>query len=186
MGCNRVGVWRCGGDRGMVGNSPCHAMHRVCLSDESQRGNGDAMNHFGVSKGSKGSHLMTFCDCKAWEGAVTLGIAQLGASTSRLLMFPGAPAHQTPGLSIFFFGSCTELPGPRRGTGTGCPFACFPAGNFPGLLLLTFLSGSRRGSRMSPCFPVLGRARKGREGKIPALREAPPCCGVVREMGAAC
>lgn len=45
---------------------------------------------------------MTFCDCKAWGGAVTLGIAQLGVSTSRLLMFPGAPAHQTPGLSIFF------------------------------------------------------------------------------------
>lgn len=83
----------------MVGNSPCHATHRVCLSDESQWGNGDTMNHFGVSKGS---HLMTFCDCEAWEGAVTLGIAQLGASTSRLLMFPGAPAHQTPGLSIFF------------------------------------------------------------------------------------
>lgn len=45
---------------------------------------------------------MTFCDCKAWEGAETLGTTQLGASTSRLLMFLGAPAHQTPGLSIFF------------------------------------------------------------------------------------
>lgn len=39
---------------------------------------------------------------------------------------------------------------------------------------------------MSPCFPVLSRARKGREGKIPAPREAPPCRGVAREMGAAC
>lgn len=182
MGCNRVGVWWCGSDRGMVGNSPCHATHRVCLSDESQRGNGDTMNHFGVSKGS---HLMTFCDCKAWEGAETLGTTQLGARLQAPDV-PGCPCPSNTRAQHFFFGSCPELLGPRRGMGTGCPFPCFPAGNFPGLLLLTFLSGSRRGSRMSLCFPVLGRARKGREGKIPALREAPPCCGVARETGAAC